>query len=109
MTKTGTLTNKETGKETDYYMNMTGVGARHMGVELELKSEPLTWLSLNGMLSIGNWEWDNNATGYAYNDAGQPLTSKVALRSAILNRYDAFISKWLAAGISQGASTLFTY
>ena len=84
MTKTGTLTNKETGKETDYYMNMTGVGARHMGVELELKSEPLTWLSLNGMLSIGNWEWDNNATGYAYNDAGQPLTSNGGVASGVM-------------------------
>lgn len=63
---------------------MTGVGARHMGVELELKSEPLTWLSLNGMLSIGNWEWDNNATGYAYNDAGQPLTSNGGVASGVM-------------------------
>ena len=79
MTKTGTL-----GNQQEYFMNMTGVGARHMGVELELKSEPLPWLALNGMLSLGNWEWDSNATGYAYNDAGQPLAKDGTVASGIM-------------------------
>ena len=25
------------------------------------------------MLSVGDWQWDSNATGYYYNGQGQPL------------------------------------
>lgn len=79
MTKTGTLSN-----QMEYFMNMTGVDARHMGVELEAKAEPTPWLTLNGMLSLGNWQWDSNATGYAYNEQGQPLTAQGTIASGVM-------------------------
>lgn len=71
MTKSGTLDN-----QMDYFMNMTGVTALHKGVELDVKAEPLKWLELTGMLSIGDWKWDSNATGYAFDEYGNPLDSK---------------------------------
>lgn len=70
MTKSGTLDN-----QMEYYMNMTGVDALHKGVELDVKVNPLDWLELSGMLSIGDWKWDSNATGYAYDAHGIPLTA----------------------------------
>lgn len=73
MTKSGEYTNATNGIIEEYQMNMEGVDALHKGVELEVKVNPFTWLELTGMLSIGDWEWDSNATGYCYNAHGQPL------------------------------------
>lgn len=56
-----------------YVLNLQGIDARHMGVELDFTYKPATWFELNGMLSMGNWEWVSNATGYYYDSQGQPL------------------------------------
>ncbi|MDE5687733.1 MAG: TonB-dependent receptor, partial [Paramuribaculum sp.] len=56
-----------------YYFNMQGVNARHMGIELNFKYIPVRWFELDGMFSLGDWQWDSNATGYFYNQNGQPL------------------------------------
>jgi len=69
--------------QTEYYMNMTGVDALHKGVELEVKYKPLTWLELTGMFSMGDWNWDSNAKGYAYDEHGQPLTTTGEIASGI--------------------------
>lgn len=71
MTKSGQLDNQE---RTDYYMNMGGVDALHKGVELDVKVTPLRWLELSGMFSLGDWKWDSNATGYAYDERGNAIT-----------------------------------
>ena len=64
------MSNKE-----QYYMNMTGVGALHMGLEFELKTTPTAWLEVNAMLSLGRWTWKGgNVKGYAYDVNGNPLT-----------------------------------
>ncbi len=54
-------------------LNMTGVDARHMGVELDFTMRPTRWLDINGMVSVGDWIWDSNAKGYYYTSDGQPL------------------------------------
>lgn len=69
MTKRGTLDNQE-----DYFLNMTGVNALHKGIEIEANTKPFSWLEINGMLSLGDWCWDSNATGYIYNENGIALT-----------------------------------
>lgn len=58
-----------------YYFNMQGVDARHMGVELEFRYRPFSWIDVEGMFSWGDWEWASNATGYFYNQNGQPLAN----------------------------------
>lgn len=57
-----------------YAMNLEGVNARHMGVEVNFTYVPTTWFELNGMLSLGDYIWDNDAKGYFYNLQGQPLS-----------------------------------
>ena len=59
-----------------YYLNMTGVNSRHLGVEVELTTRPFRWMDISGMLSIGDWKWDSDKVkGYAYNLSGQAITS----------------------------------
>lgn len=53
-------------------VNMEGVDALHQGIELDLTSKPIKNLEIKGMVSIGNWNWVSNATGYLYTDNGQP-------------------------------------
>lgn len=54
-------------------LNVLGVDARHLGIEIDAKANPTDWLEITGMLSIGDWRWHSNATGYFYNLAGLPL------------------------------------
>lgn len=73
MTSGGDITNANREVIDRYSINMQGVDARHMGVELDLVANPTRWLDINGMFSLGDWQWDSNATGYYYNSLGQPL------------------------------------
>jgi hypothetical protein len=53
---------------------MTGVNARHMGLEFEVKARPTKWLEISAMLSLGDWKWDSDSVvGYAYDGYGQAL------------------------------------
>lgn len=56
-----------------WVLNLEGVDARHMGIELELEYNPARWVELTGMLSLGDWVWDCNTNGHFYNQEGQPL------------------------------------
>lgn len=70
MTKKGKMANKK-----QYYMNMIGVDAMHMGVELEAKIIPTYWIEISTMASVGDWRWDSdNVKAYAYDPTGNPLT-----------------------------------
>ncbi len=55
-------------------VNMTGVDARHMGIELDFRYQPARWVNLTGMLSVGDWIWTSDARGYVYDSQGQPMT-----------------------------------
>jgi len=78
MTKSGTMDN-----QTEYYINMTGVDALHKGIELEAKFTPTDWVEFTGMLSLGDWKWDSNAKGYAYDEHNQPLSTTGDIASGI--------------------------
>jgi len=56
-------------------LNLTGVDSRHRGVELDIVSNPIKNLEITGMLSIGDWQWQHNASGYLYNQYGQPINA----------------------------------
>lgn len=73
MAKTGSASRG--AAEDRYFFNMSGVGARHMGLEVNFTYIPVQWMTIEGMLSWGDWEWDSNATGYFYNQNGQPLAN----------------------------------
>ena len=90
-------------------INMSGVNARHMGIELELKSTPADWLELTAMLSLGDWQWDSNPIGYYYNSLGQPLADlKGTVADAIGSGNHAW-SQLNLKGIKVGGSAQTTY
>ena len=67
MTKKGKAENK-----TQYYMNMSGVSARHMGIEFEATATPVHWLELSAM---GDWRWDSDSVkGLVFDTYGQAIT-----------------------------------
>lgn len=91
-----------------YILNMSGVNAKHMGVELDMKYQPFRWLDITGMLSVGDWKWDSNATGYFYNSAGQPLADlKGKVASGILAEDHAKFTL-MQKGIKVGGSAQTT-
>ncbi len=71
-TRSGEITSGEHAGDR-YYMNMSGVDARHMGIEVNFTYIPARWVEITGMLSLGDYEWASNAKGYFYNQMGQPL------------------------------------
>ncbi|WP_090224808.1 TonB-dependent receptor [Lutibacter maritimus] len=54
-----------------YFANLLGVNALHQGVELDFTYRPSEKLTLTGMLSLGNWEWDNNVENVQVYDEDQ--------------------------------------
>lgn len=68
-----TMTTSTTLNNVRANINMSGVGARHMGVELDMKYRPVRWMELTGMCSVGDWQWASNAKGYFYTEQGQPI------------------------------------
>ena len=105
-TKTAEYTTKE-GLNDRYMLNMSGVNAKHMGVEVDLKYRPFHWLELTGMLSVGDWKWDSDATGYFYNSAGQPLADlKGTIASGIgAEAHTSFVLKQKGINVGGSAQT----
>lgn len=64
-------------------LNLTGVDALHQGIELDFEVRPVKDLKITGMVSLGDWSWDSNASGYIYNSQGQPLTKDGAIASGV--------------------------
>lgn len=71
-TRTGDITAGPLAGE-KYVFNMAGVNARHMGFEVNATFIPAPWVEFGAMLSVGDWVWDSNPTGYFYSQTGQPL------------------------------------
>lgn len=72
MSRSTTLDNQSNG-----YINMNGVGAQHMGLELEFKARPTKWLDISAMFSIGDWKWKGkDVVGYMFDELGNAVTSK---------------------------------
>ena len=67
--------------------NMQGVNALHQGVELDFVSKPFRNVEFTGMISIGDWNWQNNATGYLFNRQGQPVDDKGNIVNGVENAY----------------------
>lgn len=106
-TRTGAIEQGEHAGDR-YYLNLGGVGARHMGVEFNCTFVPAKWVEFTGMLSVGNYEWDSNAKGYFYNQLGQPLKNSAGdLASGILAEDHAW-GVLNAKGVKVGGSAQTT-
>ncbi|MDA3907412.1 MAG: TonB-dependent receptor [Bacteroidales bacterium] len=59
-----------------YFANLIGVNALHQGVELDFTYKVSKKLSTMGMLSVGDWRWDNNIENVQiYNEDQEPIGS----------------------------------
>lgn len=56
MTKGGDILD-ENSNPVDRVALICKVLTRVMGVELDFVAEPTRWLTINGMLSVGDWQW----------------------------------------------------
>ena len=57
--------------------NILGVDALHQGVELEAQYRPSDKLRLNGMISLGDWTWQNDVTDVQIFNDEQDLVDTV--------------------------------
>ncbi len=55
------------------YFDFTGVGEVHTGVELEINAKPIDKLHINGMVSVGNWEYKDTSISNVYDASGNPF------------------------------------
>ena len=51
----------------------SGLDALHQGIEVDFVLRPLKDLKVTGMFSMGDWHWDGDGKGYAYNSLGEPV------------------------------------
>ena len=60
-----------------YYANLLGVDALHQGVELDFNYEPTTKLTITGMVSVGDWTWQNDLEGVTIFDENQNEVDRI--------------------------------
>jgi iron complex outermembrane receptor protein len=76
--------------------NLNGLQALHQGIELDFEYRPLDFLRVTGMVSIGDWTWNNNVTGVNFfdidrnivldEDTGLPDTEDIYLKGIPVGR-----------------------
>jgi len=68
----------EPGAE-DYTANLLGVNALHQGVEFDFTYKYSAKLNLTGMLSLGDWKWDNDLSDVPVFDENQVEVDVISL------------------------------
>ena len=74
---------------TEYRAFVRGLIETHDGIELELKTKPLPSLELGGILSIGDWRWDNDVTAEIIDEETNQVLEELNIYSAGLLVGDA--------------------
>lgn len=91
-----------------YFLNMAGVDALHMGIEVNMSWVPVQWFNLDAMLSLGDWKWDSDASGSFYNQLGQPLADTKGNVASGINAPDHLTATIKQKGIHVGGSAQTT-
>ena len=78
----------EAGAE-DYTANLLGVDALHQGVEFDFTYKHSDKLNFTGMLSLGDWKWDNDLVDVPVFDENQSQVATISLPIAGLRVSDA--------------------
>ncbi len=61
-----TLPSSTTLENPDGYFSFNGINETHEGVELDFNVKPIEKLVVNGMVSVGNWYYNGNASSTRY-------------------------------------------
>jgi iron complex outermembrane receptor protein len=67
---------KKDGTETVFY-NVPGMKAIHKGVELDVEYNPIKQLSLEGIVSVGDWKWASKNKAYIYRESDNAIIDSV--------------------------------
>jgi len=79
-TFTDNFTEEVNGVDVDFFVNLLGVNALHQGVEFDFNYRPSDKLTLTGMLSIGDWQWDSNVLdAQVFDDNNDPVGDPINL------------------------------
>lgn len=73
----------------DKFVNMTGINARHMGLELDFVLKPVNKLDINGMVSLGDWRWMNDLIDVQFFDDNNNLITTQSVYIADVHVGDA--------------------
>ena len=65
------------------YYDANGVNETHSGVELEMNAKPLPKLNINGMVSVGEWKYNGNASYDKFDQNNNKLESGVLYLSNV--------------------------
>jgi len=55
--------------------NITGLNAIHQGFEMTVQAKPTDKINIDGMLSIGDWKWQDDVSAGVYDDRQQFVDS----------------------------------
>ena len=80
-----------TGKKINGSANILGITQIHMGVEFDAEYKVANYLSLTGMISLGDWKYSGNASGTYLQDTseliigadGKPIEAKTLYLSGV--------------------------
>jgi outer membrane cobalamin receptor len=61
------------------YYDFAGITEIHSGIELEVSAKPTPQLSLNGMVSIGDWNYDGDVTSNRYDASNTQIGTGTTL------------------------------
>jgi outer membrane receptor protein involved in Fe transport len=93
-----TLVNNNGENDEDFRSFQTfGVKQVHYGVELEIMTRPLDNLRLNGFLSLGEWQFKDNATQRTFNQDGTQIGSEEEI---VIDGFDVGGAAQVTAGIN---------
>ncbi|MCF6169435.1 MAG: TonB-dependent receptor [Bacteroidales bacterium] len=59
-----------------YSVNINNMNARHMGIEFEFAYRITKNLTLESLLSLGDWKWTSADTAFVYDDNGQLIQKR---------------------------------
>lgn len=63
----------------DFFANLQGINARHMGIELDFLTKPTDKLSINGMASLGDWRGMNDIIDAQFFDDNNNLVATASV------------------------------
>jgi iron complex outermembrane receptor protein len=72
---TTTSAPKPSGEQGTVTYNVSGLNARHIGVELEIAQQISRKFELNAAISLGDWRWTSSGTARGYDENGEELPS----------------------------------
>lgn len=68
------------------YFSFSGINETHQGVELDLNYKPFEKLAINGMVSVGDYHYDGNASSTRYTVTNEAFGNDAVAKTLFLDR-----------------------